>query len=68
MNYKINIETKANFFLKKLSKSVPKDFDKIDYFLTNILPNTENSCTLPNAKRLQGFKDNHYRWSLGNTE
>ncbi len=66
MNYKINIDTKANFFLKKLSKSAPKDFDKIDYFLTNILPNAENPCTLPNAKYLQGFKDNRYRWRLGN--
>lgn len=66
MSYEIVIDTKANFFLKKLSKTAPKDFDKIDYFLANILSNTENPLILPNCKKLVGFSDNRYRWRLGN--
>lgn len=66
MSYKIVIDAKANFFLKKLSKTAPQDFDKIDYFLANILPNAENPLILPNCKKLVGFNDNRYRWRLGN--
>lgn len=65
MSYKIEYEKKVVKFLKKLAKSTPKDFFKIDTFLNEILTNCENPCTLPNAKHLQGFNDNRYRWRLG---
>jgi len=33
MSYEIIIDTKPNLFLKKLAKTAPQDFDKIDIFL-----------------------------------
>ena len=33
MSYEIIIDTKPNSFLKKLAKTAPQDFDKIDFFL-----------------------------------
>lgn len=32
MSYEITIDTKPNSFLKKLAKTAPQDFDKIDIF------------------------------------
>ncbi|EOA2864014.1 MULTISPECIES: type II toxin-antitoxin system RelE family toxin [Campylobacter] len=65
MSCKIEYEKRVVKFLKKLAKSAPKEFFKIDTFLNEILPNCENPCILPNAKYLQGFNDNRYRWRLG---
>ena len=36
MSYNITIDTKANLFLKKLAKTAPKDFEKIDNFLLRL--------------------------------
>ena len=65
MSYKIEYEKKAVNFLKKLAKSAPREFFKIDTFLNESLTTCENPCTLPNAKHLQGFNDNRYRWRIG---
>lgn len=65
MSYKIEYEKKAVKFLKKLAKSAPREFFKIDTFLNESLTTCENPCTLPNAKHLQGFNDNRYRWRIG---
>ncbi len=63
-NLRIDINNKAEKFLEKLRVSQPKDYVKVAAFLYVRLPACENPCTLPNAKRLQGFK-NHYRWRVG---
>ena len=65
MSCKISIDKKPAKFLQKLAKSTPKAYIKIDEFLSNDLPSATNPCTLPNAKHLQGFSDNRYRWRLG---
>lgn len=65
MSYEITIDTKPNSFLKKLTKTAPQDFDKIDIFLKT-LSKIENPLTLPNCTKLVGFSDNRYRWRLGN--
>lgn len=65
MKFNIILENKCDKFLKKLAKSNPKEFLKINIFLNETLPTCENPCTLPNAKHLQGFNDNRYRWRLG---
>ncbi|STO97579.1 type II toxin-antitoxin system RelE/ParE family toxin [Helicobacter canis] len=65
MSYNIAYEKKVIKFLKKLAKSAPREFVKIDIFLNESLATCENPCTLPNAKHLQGFNDNRYRWRLG---
>ena len=65
MSYKIEYEKKAVKILKKLAKSAPREFFKIDTFLNESLTTCENPCTLPNAKHLQGFNDNRYRWRIG---
>lgn len=65
MSYKVEYESNVVKFLKKLAKSAPKEFLKIDSFLNEILPSCDNPCTLPNAKYLKGFDDNYYRWRLG---
>ena len=36
MNYEIIIDAKPNSFLKKLAKTAPKDFEKIDNFLLRL--------------------------------
>lgn len=61
----INLEKNAEKFLSKLEKSNPKIFDKILLFLYQKLSNCDNPCNLPNAKKLQGFLDNRYRWRIG---
>lgn len=66
MSYKIIIDTKPSFFLKKLAKTAPKDFDKIDGFLKRRLANAEEPLKMPNCTKLVGFDDNRYRWRLGN--
>ncbi len=63
-NFQININKKAMKFMKDIATSSPKDHLRIYNFLNSVLPACENPCTLPNAKRLQGFK-NHYRWRVG---
>ncbi|MCM1222010.1 MAG: hypothetical protein NC548_46810 [Lachnospiraceae bacterium] len=65
MNYKILIDKKADKFLKSLEKTQKRDFEKMLFFLHNILENASDPCTLPNARKLQGFSDNRYRWRLG---
>lgn len=65
MNYEIIIDTKPNSFLKKLAKTTPKDFDKIDGFLKR-LESTQEPLKMPNCTKLVGFSDNRYRWRLGN--
>lgn len=65
MSCKVEYEKRVVKFLKKLAKSAPKEFFKINIFLNEILPTCENPCILPNAKHLQGFNDNRYRWRLG---
>ncbi|QOQ97122.1 type II toxin-antitoxin system RelE/ParE family toxin [Helicobacter cinaedi] len=50
--------------LKKNWKSNALAAKKIQIFLTERLPNIENPCFLPNAKKLKG-RDNQYRWRLG---
>lgn len=52
MSFEILIEKKVEKFLKNLEKGQSKEHDKIIYFLYNTLKNTENPCTLPNAKHL----------------
>lgn len=61
---KVCYEKRAVKYLKKLAKSTPKDYLRLDNFLNQVLPCSENPCGLPNAKHLKGF-DNHYRWRLG---
>lgn len=65
MSYNITIDTKANLFLKKLAKTAPKDFEKIDNFLLR-LESTQEPLKLPNCTKLVAFSDNRYRWCLGN--
>lgn len=65
MSYNITIDTKANLFLKKLAKTAPKDFEKIDNFLLR-LESTQEPLKLPNCTKLVAFSDNRYRWRLGN--
>lgn len=65
MSYNITIDTKANLFLKKLAKTAPKDFEKIDNFLLR-LESIQEPLKLPNCTKLVAFSDNHYRWRLGN--
>ncbi len=65
MSCKVSIDKKAVKALQKLAKSNREMYGKIDIFLHTTLPSAENPCTLPNAKHLQGFADNRYRWRLG---
>ena len=65
MSYNITIDTKANLFLKKLAKTAPKDFEKIDNFLLR-LESIQEPLKLPNCAKLVAFSDNRYRWRLGN--
>lgn len=64
MRFNVVLENKCDKFLKKLVKSDTKSFKLIVSFLEK-LENHENPCTLPNAKHLQDFNDNRYRWRLG---
>lgn len=65
MSYEIQYEDKVSKYLKKLSKTMPKIYAKISIFLDEELPNCENPCALQSAKRLKNFKDNRWRWRLG---
>lgn len=65
MSSKVVIDKNPAKFLRKLAKSAPQAFIKIDDFLSKDLPNAKNPCTLPNAKHLVGFSDSRYRWRLG---
>lgn len=65
MSSKVVIDKNPAKFLRKLAKSAPQAFIKIDDFLSKDLPNAKNPCTLPNARRLSGFSDSRYRWRLG---
>lgn len=65
MSYEIKFKKQVDKFLAKLSKSATKEFLKIDAFLKDELPNCENPCKLSNAKHLQGFSDNRWRWKIG---
>lgn len=61
---KVFIETKAEKELERLYRANKKVAKKIQIFITERLPNIENPCLLPNAKKLQSY-DNCYRWRLG---
>ena len=50
MNYEIIIDTKPNSFLKKLAKTTPKDFNKIDGFLKR-LESIQEPLKLPNCNQ-----------------
>ncbi|TLD82945.1 hypothetical protein LS70_006560 [Helicobacter sp. MIT 11-5569] len=65
MSYEIFIEKKVGKFLKNIEKKQKRQSEKILFFLHNILKNSSDPCSLPNAKKLQGFMDNRYRWRLG---
>lgn len=65
MSYEIKFKKQVDKFLLKLAKSATKEFLKIDAFLKDELPNCENPCKLSNAKHLQGFSDNRWRWKIG---
>lgn len=65
MNFEIILDKKSIKFLQKLAKSTPKEYVKIIDFLNNKLATSKNPCLLPNAKHLQGFDDNRYRWRVG---
>lgn len=65
MSCNVTLDKRPKKFLEKLAKSVTKEYLKIVTFLDNELPNCENPCALPNAKHLQGFSDNRWRWKLG---
>lgn len=65
MSCNVTLDKRPKKFLEKLAKSTPKEYLKIFSFLENELPNCENPCALPNAKHLQGFNDNRWRWKLG---
>lgn len=54
----IEIEKKVEKWLQKLEKSNPYDALKIDVFIKNTLKNGSEPTALPNAKKLQGYKDN----------
>ncbi|MCH5312860.1 MAG: type II toxin-antitoxin system RelE/ParE family toxin [Helicobacter sp.] len=64
MSFNVTLENKCDKFLKKLAKSDHKSYKLIILFLEK-LETCENPCTLPNAKHLQGFNDNRYRWRIG---
>ena len=65
MNFEVILDKKVDKALIKLAKSAPKEHLRIMEFLDNKLANSENPCLLPNAKHLQGFDDNRYRWRVG---
>ncbi|MGX2983054.1 type II toxin-antitoxin system RelE family toxin [Helicobacter sp. 23-1045] len=65
MNFEIIVDKKADKALSKLQKSAPKAHLRIIEFLDSKLSNAKNPHLLPNAKRLQGFDDNRYRWRVG---
>ncbi len=66
MNYEIQLTKQVLKFLNKLEKSTPSEHSKIVIFLNEKLSTNQNPCMLSNAKYLQGFDDNRYRWRLGN--
>ncbi|MCD8204442.1 MAG: hypothetical protein LUC16_01250 [Coprobacillus sp.] len=65
MSYEIIIDKKAEKYLNNLTKGQPKEHFRLDTFIYETLAKAENPCMLPNAKHLQGFRDNRYRWRLG---
>lgn len=65
MAMEIILDKKVDKVLVKLAKSAPKEHLRIMEFLGNKLATSENPCLLPNAKHLQGFDDNRYRWRIG---
>lgn len=64
MSFEIFISKKADKELKKIAKSNKEAHLDIVIFIEKKLT-SENPCALPNAKHLQGFNDNRYRWRLG---
>lgn len=66
MSYKVEYSKDVVKSLNKLARSTPKDFVKIDIFISKHLTTCEDPCKLENATRLQGYKDKRYRWRLGN--
>lgn len=64
MSCKIELESKATFFLKKLAKKAPNDYARLYEFLQDDLANCGNPCILKNAKHLTGFIENYYRWKI----
>lgn len=65
MSCKIELESKATFFLKKLAKKALQDYVKLYEFLQDDLANCENPCVIAKARHLTGFTENYYRWRIG---
>ena len=63
--FQILIKNGAYKELQKIKKSNAEIGNKLFNFISTILATTENPCTLPNAKHLQGYSDNRYRWRIG---
>lgn len=65
MSCNITLDRRPKKFLEKLAMAALKEYLRISIFLESELPNCENPCLLRNAKYLQGFSDNRYRWKIG---
>lgn len=65
MSYSAELTNKAEKELEKLKQKNKLLSIKIAKFILEKLDNSENPALLPNAKKLSGFKDNRYRWRLG---
>lgn len=65
MSYEVVIAKKADKELKKIAKGSKEAHLDIKIFIETKLMTSENPCTLPNCKRLQGYSDNRYRWRIG---
>lgn len=65
MSCKIELDSKATFFLKKLAKKGPQNYVKLYEFLNDDLKNCENPFIIAKAKHLTGFGKNYYRWRIG---
>lgn len=66
MSCKIESDSKATFFLKKLAKKAPQDYVKLYEFLQDDLTNCENPYIIAKARHLTGYDENYYRWKIGN--
>lgn len=63
---RVEIDKKANKFVDDLAKTNKEANVKIANFLSETLPNYSGDPRfMPNAKHLKGYKDNRYRWRIG---
>lgn len=67
MSYNIKIKPSVEkWFFNEFSRVNPKQAKKITKFIEDNLATSENPCALPNARKLSGYNDNRWRWTLGN--